>query len=281
MGRKGEKFPGLDVIRNREPTGRPVGRPGKRWTAAELAKMPPSQRRRVLHRTTPVLADDGKTIVRAERPGTLTRELIGAIIADLEQSAAPPYIIAGTHGVPRATWDDWIRRGESEDAEPLHRELVESVARARSASLKGLTSAVAAGGRGSSGAAWLLERYERGTFAPPTSKTEITGAGGGAIKIEPMVVALPEEVGPHGAALAIAASSKASGDGVAASSNGKSSNGARYERQEPEAARTRAGAGRSGEEHKNGFHRNGTGLTPIGTGRAAEQSDDDSSEDPE
>lgn len=197
-----EKFPGLDAIRERakrppEEKKRP-GRPRKNWTADELAKLPPSQRRAVERRTV-ALRKGENSFERAELPPkrgyqVLTPELVEAIALNVA-SCAPLKDCAQAAGVARVTLDEWMRRGEDpKEPDPIYRSLVQSVARARSTAVVGMAATARSGRKGWQGAAWLLERRHSEDFGPPLKKLEHSGTGiGGAIRITGSVQ-LPEEI---------------------------------------------------------------------------------------
>lgn len=201
MSAKG-KFPGLDAIRERakrppEEKKRP-GRPRKNWTAEELAKLPPSQRRIVERRTVAVRKGEN-SFERAELPPRhgrlrLTPALIETIALNVA-SCAPLKDCAQAAGISRETLDEWLRRADDpSERDPIYRTLSESVARARSTAVVGMAATARSGRKGWQGAAWLLERRHSEDFGPPLKKLEHSGTGvGGAIRITGSVT-LPEEV---------------------------------------------------------------------------------------
>lgn len=217
-----EKFPGLAAIKARaarppEEKKRP-GRPRKNWTAEELAKLPPSQRRIVERRTVAVRTGEN-TFERAELPPRrgliLTPALIEAIALNVA-SSAPLKDCAQAAGVSRDTLDEWLRRGaDPEEKDPIYRTLSESVARARSQAVVGMAATARSGRKGWQGAAWLLERRHPDDFGPPTKKLEHSGTGaGGAIRITGSVE-LPVEI-PDGHPSLKSAGAPSSGAGKAA-----------------------------------------------------------------
>jgi hypothetical protein len=213
VSKPGEKFPGLDAIRAR--AARPAsekkrgGKAPRPYTAEELAALPPSVRKRVLARSTPTMTTDG--VVHVGRPSKLTEELIAEVVKGMV-SGAPVQIVAGAHGVNRDTCNEWLRHGQHpEYAGTLEQKFAVAVARARDEALYGMAARVRTGSRGWQGSAWLLERLERDTFKPPTSRQEISGPGGGSIQITPMTCTLPAEVGADGRVLELAATSVAAG----------------------------------------------------------------------
>lgn len=200
------KFPGLDAIRARaarppEEKSRP-GRPRKNWTAEELARLSPSDRRRVERRTVAVRKGDN-AVERAElspRSGrvALTPELIETIALNVA-SCAPLKDCAQAAGISRETLDEWLRRADDpREPDPIYRSLAESVARARSTAVVGMAATARSGRKGWQGSAWLLERRYPEEFGPPKRQLEHSGTGpGGGIRVVGSVE-LPAEV-PDGA----------------------------------------------------------------------------------
>ena len=196
------RFPGLDAIRERakrppEEKKRP-GRPRKNWTAEELARLSPSDRRRVERRTVAVRKGDN-TVERAELPPrsgrvSLTPELIETISLNIA-SCAPLKDCAQAAGISRETLDEWLRRADDpKEPDPIYRALAESVVRARSTAVVGMAATARSGRKGWQGAAWLLERRHSEDFGPPMKKLEHSGTGiGGAIRITGSVE-LPAEI---------------------------------------------------------------------------------------
>lgn len=194
------KFPGVDAVRSRKPTGRPRGRPKREWTEEELAALPPSARRRVLASSVPIFTAAG--IVRAGTVGKLDRDLIAVIVKNLV-SGAPVEVCAGAAGVSNRSLHEWMARGTATDPETgelleppgsVYRELAQSVERARSGWWLSTYAKISAGKNGWQGAAWLAERKDPHALGPPAKRLEHSGPGGGGIRIIPTTVEIPAEI---------------------------------------------------------------------------------------
>lgn len=186
MGRKGETFPGLKVIRGEQPRpprdGEPHKGPRRRRTPEELAKLPPSLRARV-----------GRRKLEPLSTSKLTPELIDQIVERMA-TGAPVETCAGTLGVTRPTVQEWLAKGgDPARVGTLWHRFALAVARARDDFRLATYGRIAMGERGYQGAAWLAERLFP-ELAPPTKKLEHSGTGaGGAIRITGSVE-LPAEI---------------------------------------------------------------------------------------
>lgn len=174
--------------------------------------MTPSRRRRVSGpRTVPIasLVDGKSAIIRVadSRRLKLTAALIEKIVEHLT-SGAPVERCAEACGVSGDTVAQWVARGirDDEPTDSLYVELARAVARARGAWWVDTYRVIGNGGPGHSGRAWLAERLDP-SLHPPRQRLEHGGIGGGAIKIEPMSLALPTEVDQDGRPLDVASSS--------------------------------------------------------------------------
>lgn len=201
-----EKFPGVDVIRNRRKPGEPPKRgapPRRQWTPEEIAALPPSRRRRLLVRTVPIMTPAG--IVRVGTPSKLTQELIAEIVTNLA-TGAPVEVCAGAAGISTPTLQEWMARGIRADElnpetgqpfeppESLYRELAIAVERARSGWWLRTYGVISSGKNGWQGRAWLAERKDPHALGPPAKRLEHSGPGGGAIRIVPSSVEIPAEI---------------------------------------------------------------------------------------
>lgn len=229
------KFPGLEEIKRRaarppEEKGRP-GRKMKAWTAEELARLSPKDRRRIERRTVAVRKGENslERVELAPRRLLLTPELIDQLCVNIA-SGAPLKFCAEAIGVARGTVDEWLLRAQDpKEPDPIYRSLEQSVARARAQAVVGMALAARTGRKGWQGAAWMLERTRPEDFGPPKKQLEHSGPGlGGAIRIVASSVELPEEI-PDGHP-SLGAGGKASpgprGDASPrAAQNGHASNG--------------------------------------------------------
>lgn len=193
MGRKGETFPGLDVIRGeklRPPRdGEPAKGSKRRRTPEEIAKLPPSEQRRAIggRRKPRILGTVG-------RPSKITTELIRQIVEAMA-TGAPVEVCAGALGVSRLTIAEWLSKGsDSKHRGTLLADFVTAVARARDEFRLSTYGRIAMGGKGYQGAAWLAERLFA-ELAPPKKQLEHSGPGvGGAIRIVASSVEIPAEI---------------------------------------------------------------------------------------
>ena len=177
---------------------------------------------------------------RQGRPSKMTPAIRKGIVAAIT-TGAPIEHCAGSLGVSRSVVYDWLARGQADEAHGKPTEFAaffRDIARARAEWWVATYGKISLGEEGWKGRAWLAERLDRNRLAPPTNRQEITGAGGGAIKIEPMTVRLPVEVDHRGLPILAAGASGASS---------KASTGA-----DPEAAGARGNGALHPEKHVNG-----------------------------
>lgn len=105
------------------------------------------------------------------RPSKLTPEVRERIVAVL-RSGAYVQQAAEAAGIGRSTFDDWMRRGESEAKEDApYRELREAVEQARAeAEARHVALIAKASARSWQAAAWLLERQYPERWGKPSDR---------------------------------------------------------------------------------------------------------------
>jgi hypothetical protein len=107
---------------------------------------------------------------KGRSPDRITPELTEAICQKLELSVPEKYA-AQAAGVPERTYYRWVQLGEKGRAP--YAAFVAAVTRARASAVCSLTVRVLGGGKGSSGATWLLERRFREDYGP-SQKLELS-----------------------------------------------------------------------------------------------------------
>lgn len=140
------------------------------------------------------------------RPTKLTPELARSVI-ELVLSGVPPLTAARAHGIPEATWYEWLARGRGNDPdrpqvamanpyEPfLYAEFAEAIDAAVPAFEVGMVNLAVRKARSTAEALAILERHPatRAQWRPPARTVEqattISGPDGGPIRVE---VARPE-----------------------------------------------------------------------------------------
>lgn len=105
------------------------------------------------------------------RPSKLTPEVRERIVAVL-RSGAYVQQAAEAAGIGRSTFDDWMRRGESEaEKDAPYRELREAVEQARAeAEARHVALIAKASARSWQAAAWLLERQYPDRWGKPSDR---------------------------------------------------------------------------------------------------------------
>jgi hypothetical protein len=100
----------------------------------------------------------------------LTPEAQRAICESIALSIPNKYA-AEEAGIDEDTFALWMRKGR--EGRPLYGAFYRAVTRARACAVKSLTVRVLGGGKGSSGATWLLERRFRDDYGP-SQKLELS-----------------------------------------------------------------------------------------------------------
>ncbi len=121
------------------------------------------------------------------RKPRITPELTAAICANLKR-AMPIKYSAEAEGVSETTVHEWIERGKA--GQPLYAAFAEAVTRARATALQELTDKALEGGKGSSFAAWFIERRYRADYGP-IQKVEVSGPEGSAVELSIDPIANP------------------------------------------------------------------------------------------
>lgn len=122
---------------------------------------------------------------------TLTRAMAKRICAHVA-TGTPKTIAAAAEGVADNTVEEWIRRGEGRDerpATPLLAEFAKAIRKAEAQDVNRRKVRLEKAAELDPALAvkvdtWWLERRHPEEFAPPNQRVEVTGEGGGAVKVE-------------------------------------------------------------------------------------------------